>query len=66
MCFAFLWVPAPAGMTEGWRTLGPPLNEGEGDCSREKGFNCDVKDGSGVLCFSLGSPACEGDGGLGE
>ena len=41
VCFAFLWVPASAGMTEGWRgndggwrgndglftlTLGPPLN----------------------------------------
>ena len=111
MCFAFLWVPACAGMTGGWRgndggftlTLalsrrgrgdvpGPaPLGvpacagmtggwhgndgacspspsdpllispwEGEGDGSRERGFNCGAKDGSGVLCFSLGSPACAG------
>ena len=30
--------------------------EGEGDGSRERGFNCDLKDGRGVLCFALGSP----------
>ena len=38
--------------------------EGEGDGSRERGFNCDVKDGSGVLCFSLGSRLRGNDGGL--
>ena len=38
--------------------------EGEGDGSRERGFNCDLKDGSGVLCFSLGSRLRGNDGGL--
>ena len=37
--------------------------EGEGDGSRERGFNCDVEDGSGVLCFSLGSRLRGNDGG---
>ena len=31
---------------------------------RERGFNCDVKDGSGVLCFSLGSRLRGNDGGF--
>ena len=34
--------------------------------SRERGFNCDVKDGSGVLCFSLGSRLRGNDGGWRE
>ncbi len=40
--------------------------EGEGDGSRERGFNCDLKDGSGVLCFSLGSRLRGNDGGWRE
>ena len=65
VCFAFLWVPASAGMTGGAQagmtgcspSPSDPLLispwEGEGDGSRERGFNCDVKDGSGgALLFS--------------
>ena len=68
VCFAFLWVPASAGMTGGSPSPSDPLLispwEGEGDGSRERGSNCDVEDGSGVLCFSLGSRLRGDDGGL--
>ena len=57
VCFAFLWVPASAGMTGGWRG-------NDGGLRGRGGFNCDLKDGSGVLCFSLGSRLRGNDGGL--
>ena len=39
------------------------LRGNDGGAARERGFNCDVKDGSGVLCFSLGSRLRGNDGG---
>ena len=72
----FFGFPASAGMTGGCAGMtgcspspSDPLLispwEGEGDGSRERGFNCDLKDGSGVLCFSLGSRLRGNDGGAG-
>ena len=54
-------------MTEGGAGGGRRRNDGlfhsDPLPSRERGFNCDVKDGSGVLCFSLGSRLRGNDGG---